>query len=332
MKLTYSLILAAAASGYAFGAATAYTTPVGYVGVGNTAGVAVPANTDMTFAIPLEKSAEWAGAVTSVSGNVITFTGTTFTTDQWVSSTTPYVVKLSNGTKSGLVALITANTATTITVAFQNSDTLTGVVAGDLIAIRKAWTLGTVFAGNTLPDYIEFHLWQGTAVGTDNAPDGIYYCWNGGWYDSLDDSPADSLILYPNEGFRIRNSTASGIATLTVSGEVPVANSRIQIKGGALAQDTRISFFGAVDQPISTSGLGFANYDQLFEYSLTATGTDNAPTGIYYLWDGGWYDSLDDSDVTATLKLKAGVGYVYRTADGTPSGVSSHAPAYASSL
>jgi len=328
-------MLAAAACGLANAQTTAYTTPVGYVSLGNTAGAAVPANTDMTVAIPLARTAEWRGTVASVSGNVVTLTGTTgFTNGQWVNSNTPFVVEIGSGSKSGLVALVAANTTvagvSTLTLSLQGVDTLAGVAAADKITIRKAWTIGSLFAGNSLPDNIEFSLWEGSTAGTDNAPDKIYYYFAGVWYDSSDDSEANNIVLYPNEGFRLRTSN-DAITSLVVSGEVPMAKSRIFYKGGQNSQDSRVSFFGAIDEPIKTSGLG-ANNDQLLSYSLTATGKDNAPSAIYYFFDGAWYDASDDSDVTDTLKLKAGVGYVYRTAPGAADTISSDLPDYVPSL
>ena len=61
--ISYSILAATAASGMAFGQ-TAYTTPVGYVSLGNAG--AVPAHTDMSVAIPLQRPAEWSGTVSSV--------------------------------------------------------------------------------------------------------------------------------------------------------------------------------------------------------------------------------------------------------------------------
>ncbi len=328
--LSYSLILAAAASGIAFGAETAYTSPVGYVSLGNAG--SVPANTDMSLAIPLERASEWTGTVASVSGNVITLTGTPgFAVNQWVNSVTPYVVKMGSGTKNGQISLVTVSSANTVTVALQDTDTLSGIVSGDSVSIRKAWTIGSFFSGNTLPNNIEVSLFNG-AAGTDNAPDKIYYYFAGVWYDASDDSVATSVVLYPNEGFRLRNTTNAAITNLVVSGEVPRNNSRIFIAGAAGVQDTRISFFSAVDEPIASSGLGVSDNDQLLSYSVTATGTDNAPSAIYYKFGPSWYDASDDSDVTSTLKLKAGVGYVYRAAAGTATTTSSNTPDYVPSL
>ena len=331
--LSYSLILAAAASGMASGAETAYTAPVGYVGLGNTAGIAIPAKTDMSVAIPLDQPSLWAGTVASVSGNVITLTGTTgFTLNQWVSAATPYVAKITSGAKSGQMALITASNATTLTVAFQNTDSLASIVSGDRVTISLAWTIKNFFAGNTLPDNIEFSLWEGVAFGTDNAPDKVYYYFGGSWYDSSNDVVSDSVVLYPNEGFKLRNTTNTGIAKITVTGQVPVSNSRVFSRGAAGAQDTRISCFSPVDEPIATSGLGAADNDQLLVWSVLQTGTDNAPAAVYYKFGSAWYDSANDADVTATLKLKAGLGYVYRAAAGTASSTSSNLPDYVPSL
>ena len=66
--ITYSLLAAAAACGMAFGAETAYTTPVGYVSlaVGSAGGNAVPANSDVAVSIPLDRTVEFSGTVASV--------------------------------------------------------------------------------------------------------------------------------------------------------------------------------------------------------------------------------------------------------------------------
>jgi uncharacterized protein (TIGR02597 family) len=328
--LSYSL-LAAAAAGVSF-ADTATTTPVGYVGIGNTTGPAVPANSDISISIPLEHPAEWTGTVASVAGNVITLSGAPgFTVNQWNNTAAPYIAKIEGGAESGLIALITANQAGSLTVSFQNQDNAAAVAANDKITIRKAWTLGTLFSGNTLPNNVEFHLFEGTAVGVNLAPDKIYYLFDGVWYDSADDNPSNSLVLYPNEAFKIRNNTSTPIASLVLAGQVPVANSRIFIKGGAVAQDTRFSYYSPVDEPIATSGLG-ANNDQLLVFSQTATGKDNAPSAIYYKFDNRWYDASDDTDVTDTLKLKAGLGYLFRTSPGSPSTTSKNTPDYVPSL
>lgn len=288
----------------------AATDPVGYVSLGNNG--AVPALTDMAIAIPLDRPAEFAGTVGSINGATITLSGTPGLTPGQFAGATPYIAKVESGTKAGMVALITANTATDITLAFQFTDSLTGVVATDQISIRKAWTVQSFFAGNTIPNFSEFGVWEG-ATGTDLAPDKVYYNFNGAWFDQSDDSPADNVVIYPNEGFRLRNTSNTAIANLIVSGEVPTAPSRIFINGSAgTQQDTQISYFSPVGETIGSANIGAGNFDQLLAYNLTQSGFDNAPAFTYYFFDNKWYDASDDSEVTNTLKVEGGRRYIYR--------------------
>jgi uncharacterized protein (TIGR02597 family) len=331
--IPYSLILAAASCGMAFGAATAYTTPVGYVSLGNAG--AVPANTDMPVAIPLERPSEWAGTVASVSGNDIILTGTTgFTDGQWVNATTPYVAKIGNGAQSGLIAMITANATvagvSTLTVSLQNAaDTLTGIVAGNSISIRKAWTVKSFFAGNTLPDYCEFGLWEG-ASGIDLAPNPVYYNYAGNWYDS-NDADANNIVIYPNEGFRLRNTTATPISGLVVSGEVPTASSRVFVKGNTTQQDSRISYFSPVPEKLGDANIGAGDYDQILMFDVTQSGLDNAASLVYYYYAGIWYDS-GDNPVSNTVSVQPGQAFIYRAEAGRADTVLSDLPSYVPGL
>lgn len=325
---TYSLLAAALACGMAQGAATAYTTPVGYVSLGNSG--AIPATTDMTLAIPLDRSAAYAGTTSSVSGSTLTLAGTPgFTVNQYTA--TPHVLKIESGTASGLVALISANTADTVTVLFQNSDSFAGVVATDKVSIRPAWTVKSLFAGNTLPNFCELGVWEGS-VGTDLAPDKVYYNFNGDWFDQSDDSDANNIVVYPNEGFRLRNTSAVAISNLVISGEVPTANSRVFVNGDAVQNDTRISYFSPVEEIIGVANMGAGNFDQLLAFDVTASGLDNAPAFTYYYFGGSWFDAADDSDVTNTLKLQPGQAYIYRSEAGRADTLLSDQPTYVPTL
>jgi hypothetical protein len=309
--IPYSLILAAASAGLAFGAETAYTTPVGYVSLGNAG--AVPANTDMTLAIPLERPAVYAGAAAGFAADVLTVSGTpAFTVNQFTSS--PHILKVESGAASGVIALITANTADSITVAFQNIDSFAGLVATDKISIRPAWTVKSFFAGNTIPDFSEFGVWEAD------------------WFDQADDSDANNIVIYPNEGFRLRNTSATAISNLVVAGEVPKAQSRVFVNGEAAQQDTRVSYFSPVTETIGTANIGAGNFDQLLAFDVTATGLDNAPAFTYYYFDGLWYDASDDSDVTNSVQIQPGRAYIYRSEAGRADTVLADTPAYVPSL
>ncbi len=325
--LSYALLAAAAACGLA-SAETAYTTPVGYVTLGNNG--SIPATTDMTVAIPLDRSAVYAGTTASTSGSTLTISGTpAFTVGQFTAA--PHYLKIESGAASGLIALITANTADTVTVAFQNTDSFAGIVAADKISIRPAWTVQSLFAGNTIPDFCEFGVWEGS-VGTDLAPDKVYYNFAGDWFDQADDSDANNVVIYPNEGFRLRNTSGTAIAGLAVSGEVPLAKSRVFINGNATQNDTRISYFSPVDEVIGVANIGAGDFDQLLAFDVTASGLDNAPLFTYYYFAGSWYDASDDSDVTGTVSIKPGLGYIYRSEAGRADTVLSDQQTYVPTL
>lgn len=287
----------------------AATDPVGYVSLGNNG--AVPALTDMAIAIPLDRPAEFAGTVGSINGATITLSGTPGLTAGQFAGATPYIAKVESGTKAGMVALITANTTNSITLAFQFTDSLTGVAANDQISIRKAWTIQSFFAGNTIPNFSEFGVWEGGA-GTDLAPDKVYYNFNGSWFDGSDDSDGNNIVIYPNEGFRLRNTTNTPIANLIVSGEVPTAPSRVFVNGAAVQQDSQISYFSPVGETIGSANIGAGNFDQLLAFDVTQSGFDNAPAFTYYYFGGQWFNSTDDSEVTNTLKVEGGRRYIYR--------------------
>jgi len=151
--LTYSLIAAALACGFAAAQTTAYTTPVGYVSLGDTTAgqPAVKANTDVFISIPLLNSATYAGTVASIAGNTITLSGTPgFTAGQFATPATPYYAMIESGAKAGQISIVSANGTGDVTVALQTGETLESIVAGDQITLRKAWTVRG-FMGATLP-------------------------------------------------------------------------------------------------------------------------------------------------------------------------------------
>lgn len=326
--IPYSLILAAASCGLAFGAETAYTTPVGYVSVGNTAGAAVPANTDFYVSIPgLDRPAEYAGLVDSVSGSDINLQGTpalpAFT------GGVPYIAKITSGAKSGLVALITANDVDTVTVSLQAGESLAGVVSGDKIQIQKAWTPQSLFAGNVVPEGTQILAFSGASTGTNLANDITYEFSAGAWLDLGTFGSADDAVLYPNEGFILRS--LASVPTFVVSGTVPLSNSRAIISNPVTTgQDNILSFNSPVAESIGNSGLGVNTGDQVLVFDdLTTNGVNVAPglnkASVVVLEftagsPGSWLDLGTFADATDTFFLQPGQSFVYRTVVGAAVG------------
>jgi uncharacterized protein (TIGR02597 family) len=345
---TYSLLAAALACGMAQGAATAYTTPVGYVSLGNTAPAAnnLPTGTDIAIAVPLQRSAEWAGTVASVDSGagVVTLSGTPgFTANQWVPGAgfDPYTLCVEDGTKSGLVGLVTANGTDTVTVSLPSGETLADITAGAKVTIRKGFTPSSLFAGNTLPNGIQLLLFDGTS-GQNPASSNSYSYDSGSWTDdtSLDD--VTHALLYPGEGFVLRNESGTNIADLVVSGEVPTSNHRLVfgVTSGAVGQDIFFSYFSPVGELIGGVATGsqlasmVSNGDQLLAFDNAATGINKASANSYSFDSGSWTDDTTLDDVTNTLILQGGVTYALRRQAGATNGsfVWSDQPSYVPSL
>ncbi len=309
--IPYSLLLAAASCGMAFGAATAYTTPVGYVSLGNAG--SVPANTDVYVSIPLERPAEYGGSVSSVSGNTVTLSGSPgFTVNQFASGV-PYIVEIGSGAKSGLVALVVSNDAGTVTVAPQPGLSLSGILSGDLLRIRKAWTVSTFLSSTTIPVGTQLLANSGTVPGIVVAPDLIFEYDGANWVDTNTFDSADNVVLYPGEGFVLR-TTGSAISSLSVSGEVPSSNHLTVISNFSpgVGQDSSIGYIGAVGEKIGVSGLGYTGGDQLLVWDNTTTGIIKAPVTVLEFDGSVWVDTNTFDDVSTTFELTSGQSYVFR--------------------
>jgi uncharacterized protein (TIGR02597 family) len=343
MKPLYSTILAllAAASG-AFAQTSASTTPVGYVSLGNTGGTALPNNTDITIAVPLQNPSAWTGLVSSVDAGtgVVTLSGSPgFTTNQWVpgAGNDPYVLTVQSGSNSGLVGLITANDAGAVTVSLPSGESLTGIVSNDTVSIRKAVTPSSLLAGNTLPSGIQLLIFDGTS-GQNPAFSNSFSYDSGSWTDDTTLDDVTHSLLYPGEGLGLRNQSGTDISNLTVSGEVPTSNNRsvFTVTSGTVGQDLFFSYFSPVGEIIGSSGLSslVSSGDQLLEFDNTATGINKAFSNSYSYDSGTWTDDTTLDDVTNTLVLKGGVAYALRLQAGATNGsyVWSDQPSYVSTL
>ena len=317
MKLsTYALIFAAAASGLAFGAATAYTTPVGYITV------AVPANADTTIAPSLSQAPLLQAASTGIAGDVITVAATGAATDAFINAlpdtnSKTYVLVIT-GPLAGLRYPVTANTATTVTVNAGATTLATqGFVSGNQIAVVPYWTLNTLFpagagVGQTSGDILNPSSWvlfsDQTNVGANRGSSALYIYWAGGpdsggqgdfaagWY--IDGNPwdgtKDTVALDPAVMMTIRTTPAN---SLTISGTVPSAPLATRLLTATETNDEYL----ACPYPIDTS-LGDSNLSSVvaaesadilnptefvFVYDDTAAGQNKAASAQYMYWAGG---------------------------------------------
>lgn len=324
---------------FVFGAAhPAATDPVGYVSLGDTTGgPAVKAQTDVAISIPLERPAEFAGTVASATAIQLTISGTPgFAANEYATVSTPYVVKFESGPREGLSLLIGSNTSNTLTLSVPAGESLTGV-SGSVITIRRAWTVQSLMAGNTVPPGTQLLARSGNTAGINLATDLVFEFNGVYWEDTFTLEVVNSLVLYTNEGLILRNPTNTPIPSLVVSGEVPVSRSRVLLsKLSAAAQDNWIAYVSPVGESLAESGLGSIAVigDQVHAFDNSQPGMNKSATQIAE-WNGSyWEDVFTAANVSSTFMLGGGQAFVYRRAASAPIGdqVWSDQPMYVSSL
>jgi uncharacterized protein (TIGR02597 family) len=307
---TIQSILAAAllAPGALFAQTTATTTPVGYVTL-----PAIPADTDVAISIPLERPALFQGVIASVSGSTITITGANFGVLNDVEL--PNIVKIGSGARNGLMALISSNNATSVTIVVPEGDNLTGVAAGDKISVLPAWTPSTLFS-TAPPAGTQILAFSGASPGINIGVDVTYEFDGTGWLDLGAFDSADDKAIFQGEGFLVRSPAGAGISPIVVTGQVPTANSRIVLNNlsPGVGQDNVVSFVGAVGEIIGNSGLSAiaSAGDQLLVLDNSVAGINKGYSTTLEYDGSGWQDIGLFEDVTTTFKLEPGVGYTFR--------------------
>ena len=217
--LPYSLILAAAASGMASGAQTAYTTPVGYVTASILPNVSnSPAGSATFIAASLVTPAVFsAGAVSSPSGGkVITFSGGVPTN---LNST--YVLEIKTGSQEGWWSAITGSTATTVAV----FDTFPASLPANVqITVRKFSTVQDVFGNNSpgLGAADEIQILNPV----NQAASVVIYA--GGWFDQVTEDPAGGTIIYPGTAVKVIHRANTTLSVVS-SGEVKTTKTQVDL-------------------------------------------------------------------------------------------------------
>ncbi len=321
------------------------TDPVGFVSV------TVPAASDAAVGVPLGLASEFQGVIQSISGNTITMAGTPgWTASQFLyvapvgsaASTQPktYYIRIDSGVREGLIATITANDASSVTITVPNGDDLTGVLTnaangtGDSISIAPYWTLATLITGvpagtkvllyptnttTTIPGY------PANQSGINIA--GTAYTYTGtNWKNGS--FTGDDTILPAYQGFTVRNNSAAAI-TISITGSVPMSTSRMVLRtlSSNTSQDQRIFFNSPVPELLSSTNLGLTPGDSVLTIDNTATGQNKAGNKI--TWTGTQWRQ-GNNDVTSTYMLQPGTSYILRKiSTATPgNSISTHLQSY----
>jgi hypothetical protein len=305
--IPYSLILAAASCGLAFGAATAYTTPVGYVTQ------TMPANASTLLGLTVQQPTIAAGVLTASSSTSVTDSKINFTTLLGASSATSptYILEL----PGGVVQEIKTWSGSDLTTPDNISSFVTNGTT--IYKLRKASTIADVFGATNsagLTSTATGNLGTYDAVLVLNAAGtaftSVFYYDDGTfhtWYDTNFNDMTNLPLVYP-DAFYVRR--IAGVSKdLVVSGEVKTTPTTLIIHPGN-------TFAGTVNPAGSTLGnSGLQNFvdpdngaaNDKFDKILIQQ-PNGAYTAYNYYNDGTfatWYDA-NFVDAT-TVPLSPGV-------------------------
>ncbi|MCS7049105.1 MAG: TIGR02597 family protein [Verrucomicrobiae bacterium] len=232
--------------------------------------VDVPPSSDFVMAIPFRTEVMFTGAVASVTANSITVTGTPFTPGEYANL---FYVRYTSGAKNGQWATITANTANTLTLAYDTA----GVSVGDTFQIEAHWTLGTAFPAwlegtsfinstGTAPAFrrTEVRLIDEISTGLLNRPaggGGTFFFGthqtNGFWRSTAAPSAnANNTVLKPMQYLVVRNQGTNVTLRVFTLGEVDEGRVGTRVRRDASDNDVPVSSGRPV--PVSLAELGLA--------------------------------------------------------------------------
>ncbi len=191
------------------------------------------------LSLPLTNNSTYTSVVTAVTTNTVSVDDTPapFTTNL-ATPAAPYFLKFLSGNESGRVMLITANTASSLTVdttdhasgaAVALTTTSFNVQVGDTFEVFPGDTLASVFGAGTtaspllltggknsnLSDCVSLYTTVGAAAK-------IYYfnTTSGFWEQYLTTANANNTIIYPYSAFAIARRATHPTMTLVLEGRV----------------------------------------------------------------------------------------------------------------
>ena len=220
---------------------TVTTVPVGF----NTATVpAAPSSSSPSstvVSVPFYQVADFQGAISSVdSSSAVSISGAGFTTNQF--TTTPHLARFKTGNSTGRFFIITANTATqltldtatagyTLTTGAPNS-TQTQVAVGNSVEIVPANTLSSLFPSGA-PFQVGASANAADNVLLFNGTSWETYFYNNSvnqWRRSGSGLNQNTKVILPDQGlFIVRRATSA--LNLTFLGTVPSTTEKTDIPG-----------------------------------------------------------------------------------------------------
>jgi hypothetical protein len=297
---TYSILAALFACGMAQGAATAYTTPVGY----NTQDLT--ANSFNLVGLTLQNPSVASGDFETVAGTALTDSDVTYAP---VSGRT-YVLEITSGALKGAIQEIPAASASGSVITTPENLQTAGLLVGDTYNLRLAPTLEEIF-GTSASSALTRGLSATNAdvVWVPTAVVGVYnqyfiHSTTSAFRISGTTTPAPNIpVIYPDALLVQKKAAAS---SLTVSGEVKKVGTNNVLPQGI----NPISVVAPVGLTLTTAG-----FDDDVTKGLSATNADiiwvpNGPGTYaqYYLHSNtGWRNVATNTNIVGDVALPTAV-------------------------
>jgi len=201
--------------------------------------------TTTSLGVPVLGEAVFSGKVSAVTTNTLSTTDATWTAGQFAQSGAPYFALLLSGGQTGRCFLVTANTASSVTLEIGttnlNGDATSpdfSVAAGDRFEIFPGDTLATLFGDGTVTNPVQ--LQKGTsAFSADTVQifNGVkwvpyfFHLTNNCWVNATaTGTNQNNLVLYPDAGLLVARRGPT--TTIAIPGRAPTTSLVTRIAGG----------------------------------------------------------------------------------------------------
>jgi len=311
--IQYSLMLAAAACGFANAQTTAYTTPVGYIT--NTVAASGDTYLSPTLVQPLTFSGVSSGAPTL---KTITFAGSVPTNLDGTS-----LIEITSGASEGWWSTIVSSTATTIVV----SDNFpSGIGSAVNVAVRKHNTVKTYLGANAAgltdydgiaTDYDEVQVLNpldGSVKGFAYVTAANLGAAEGAWLDLSTSDVADGTVIEPGYSVKIKRAKSTSLSVVA-TGTVKTTKTQVDLYpnynwvGTQIASGKTFDAMNFNTQLVSYDGVS-PNYDELQIVNADQT------TTAYAAADGGngltMYNLATGNEDGSTTVFNAGSGAILK--------------------
>jgi len=294
------------------------TDPVGVITLN------VQPGSDAALSAPLHRAADFSGVVSVVdSSSVITVGGTPgWNVDTFASS---HYLFVNNGDMEGAFAVVSANSADSVTLSFVSENLNLGQVGGlnvgDRISLIPFWTLGTLYPEDSVPDGTRILLYDRTVVGVNlSSAQSFTYFTGFGWFAGA--NPGENHPIYPDESYLIRAPASEGIE-IALTGSVNVSDFRLALDSvdPGTTQDIRLT--SSLPVPVELGSIfgedGVTDGDRVlfFDNALSGVNKSSSTSAVYFA-GFGWFAGATDMN---EYMIQPGKGFIYRKNGTNPADV-----------